>query len=445
MLRSKNTQSLLPALFQRFRKGPRTGKARTGNAHPGRPSNILNLLPMDEPMSRAPGNNSAPWWPHPGIPRYLWKYRAKPRLILFAKSPDAVAELDLLVTPNTVIRGGRHFKISAAASILLHGFLVALLLMAASSNRVARTTQLMLRFNHPTTLVAPPPELVRRLTGGGPAKALSLAQLETRARVASPARPSLPPGTPAPFVPPASSGPHPAHPSIAPPKLSPGRSAVGEPPAAIVAAEQNIPAPPPQIQPEEKQPKLAFEKPGPATYSKSLSSSDVGAVGSKTRSPMRKPGSSVQAAIREVARSGGGGQGLVIGDLESTGGVLEAHTVPPSRGNTGSNLKLLSAPMGIDFRPYLIQVLSAVRRNWRAVIPQSAKLGRRGTVVIQFAIDRSGQVPKLVIAVPSGSNALDRAAVAGVSASNPFPPLPAKFPGNEIRLQLNFLYNIKRK
>jgi TonB family protein len=160
---------------------------------------------------------------------------------------------------------------------------------------------------------------------------------------------------------------------------------------------------------------------------------------------MRKPGSSVQAAIREVARSGGGGQGLVIGDLESADGVLEARTVPLSRGNTGSNLKLLSAPMGIDFRPYLIQVLSAVRRNWRAVIPQSAKLGRRGKVVIQFAIDRSGQVPKLVIAVPSGSNALDRAAVAGISASNPFPPLPAEFPGNEIRLQLNFLYNIKRK
>jgi outer membrane biosynthesis protein TonB len=38
--------------------------------------------------------------------------------------------------------------------------------------------------------------------------------------------------------------------------------------------------------------------------------------------------------------------------------------------------------------------------------------------------------------------ALDRAAVAGISASNPFPPLPAEFRGEQIRLQFTFLYNV---
>ena len=36
-----------------------------------------------------------------------------------------------------------------------------------------------------------------------------------------------------------------------------------------------------------------------------------------------------------------------------------------------------------------------------------------------------------------------RAAVAGISASNPFPPLPGDFKGNQVRLQFNFAYNLK--
>jgi TonB family protein len=63
--------------------------------------------------------------------------------------------------------------------------------------------------------------------------------------------------------------------------------------------------------------------------------------------------------------------------------------------------------------------------------------------VIQFIISRDGSVPKLIISSSSGGEALDRAAVAGISATNPFPPLPDDFKGNEIRLQFVFLYNTK--
>jgi TonB family protein len=106
---------------------------------------------------------------------------------------------------------------------------------------------------------------------------------------------------------------------------------------------------------------------------------------------------------------------------------------------------LLSDPQGVDFQPYLIKVLAAVRRNWFAVIPESVRLGRRGTVTIQFSISRQGNVPKLVIASPSGAEPLDRAAVAGISASNPFPPLPSEFRGDQIRLQFTFSYNMPTK
>jgi hypothetical protein len=41
----------------------------------------------------------------------------------------------------------------------------------------------------------------------------------------------------------------------------------------------------------------------------------------------------------------------------------------------------------------------------------------------------------------SGDMALDRAAWGGITASNPFPPLPSEFSGSYIRLRFSFRYN----
>jgi outer membrane biosynthesis protein TonB len=46
--------------------------------------------------------------------------------------------------------------------------------------------------------------------------------------------------------------------------------------------------------------------------------------------------------------------------------------------------------------------------------------------------------------MPSGAEALDRAAVAGISGAVPLPPLPAGFQGTQVRLQLVFSYNMPR-
>jgi TonB family protein len=98
--------------------------------------------------------------------------------------------------------------------------------------------------------------------------------------------------------------------------------------------------------------------------------------------------------------------------------------------------------MGVDFRPYLIRVLAAVRHNWFLVLPEGARMGQRGRTVVQFSIAKNGSVPKLVIHMPSGNEPLDRAAVAGISASNPFPPLPNEYKGSVLQLQLVFSYNM---
>ncbi|MDA0203722.1 MAG: TonB family protein [Acidobacteria bacterium] len=146
------------------------------------------------------------------------------------------------------------------------------------------------------------------------------------------------------------------------------------------------------------------------------------------------------AAISQMSDQGGGRQ--AVGD--GVGAAAIGGYSAPSKGNIGSGLELLSDPEGVDFRPYLLQILNSVRRNWFAVIPESARLGlEKGRVALQFSISRQGDVPKLVISSSARSQPLDRASVAGVSASLPFPPLPADFKGDEIRVQFVFLYNVK--
>ncbi len=217
----------------------------------------------------------------------------------------------------------------------------------------------------------------------------------------------------------------------APPKVQAQR--IPEPPLLAQSAPPAMPqlAPPPQLQAEEK-PKLAFETPSAPPQA-------------TTRNPglgkIAPPGNSMTEAVRNLAHGSSGG--LAVGDATNdSGGIAEGMNLPQLPAKPRSSLELLSDPMGVDFRPYLIRILATVRRNWFAVLPESVKLGRRGKVAIQFAIDREGRVPKLVIVLPSGTDALDRAAVAGVSASNPFPPLPAEFRGAQIRLQFTFVYNM---
>lgn len=296
-----------------------------------------------------------------------------------------------------------------------------LLVLRADANRVYTPTGPMSleELKAATPLVAPPPtQLTQKAPNINKAtKEINLQSLLTPPQPAQPARPQfkapLPlraPGAPAPSI-------------AEPPKIEASLKAP-QTPMGI-----NTDLPPPQLPPAEK-PKLAFETPGSPDSNKPRGSS-------QSRIPV--PDASVQEAIRSSIHGGAGG-GQAVGDLDDAVPSDPFHP-GPQRPHTSSRLELLSDPKGIDFRPYLIQVLAAVRRNWFAVIPESARLGRRGRVQVQFVISKNGSVPKLVISMPSGAEALDRASVASISASNPFPPLPSEFKGNEVRLQLSFLYN----
>ena len=119
----------------------------------------------------------------------------------------------------------------------------------------------------------------------------------------------------------------------------------------------------------------------------------------------------------------------------------------PSTGPQNPNLyipgpQILSDTMGVNFHPYLLRMLALVRRNWYALIPEIARLGRQGRVVLQFTILRDGSVPDLILAEGSGTRSLDGAALASIQLSNPFPALPQEFPGTDIRMQFTYLYNL---
>jgi TonB family protein len=141
-------------------------------------------------------------------------------------------------------------------------------------------------------------------------------------------------------------------------------------------------------------------------------------------------GSQIQEAARAAAarRGGGGGQ---EGDFGLGTG---AH------GRQLGALDILSDTQGVDFGPYLQRILQDVKENWYRLIPESAEM-KKGKLAIEFAITKDGQVAGMKLVATSGDTALDRAAWGGITASNPFPPLPTDFGGQYLALRFRFYYN----
>jgi TonB family protein len=151
---------------------------------------------------------------------------------------------------------------------------------------------------------------------------------------------------------------------------------------------------------------------------------------SKFGGPM-SAGSAIEEATRAAAAKRGAGQQGGGGDFGLGTG---AH------GRQMGNLDVLSDTMGVDFGPYLQRVLHDVKQNWYNAIPESAQM-KKGRLSIEFAITKDGKVAGMKLVAPSGDIPLDRAAWAGITASDPFPPLPSEFGGQYLALRFTFFYN----
>lgn len=145
--------------------------------------------------------------------------------------------------------------------------------------------------------------------------------------------------------------------------------------------------------------------------------------------------------IAQAARSAGPGRSA--GSFGSGGASGDYGSGRGGGARVNGQLEVLSDTQGVDFGPYLSRVLQRVRENWYNLIPESARapLLERGKVSIEFAILPDGRVAGLNLVGPSGKVPLDRAAWGGITASNPFAPLPGEFHGPYLSLRFHFYYN----
>jgi TonB family protein len=188
------------------------------------------------------------------------------------------------------------------------------------------------------------------------------------------------------------------------------------------AAEPSSPAPPlpsaPSVNSQELTQRQAPQHPSKAQQNQA------------TSQPNMSVGDMIRQAERNAARSNG-----EAGD--------NGENAPIAHPGVASGVEVLSDTMGVDFGPYLHQVVQMTQSSWDLLIPEAARppLLKQGTVAIQFIILPDGSIKQMQLVRPSGDVSLDRAAWGGITGAGPFPPLPKQFKGPYLALRFYFLYN----
>ena len=221
---------------------------------------------------------------------------------------------------------------------------------------------------------------------------------------------------------------------LAPPRAAePVAPAPPEPPKEAAAAPKPSPAAPLSQPHPAESPVLKPQTPPPPDTTPSLVL------------PKFSPGRALQESMQEAMKGGGSESASSAGPIgrgSAGGGGYPGGG--GGQGFAGNAVTILTPTEGVDFSTYIARVLASVKRNWYSVMPESARLGDQGKVVLQFRIMRNGVVPEAepVMMGSSGKEPLDRAAASSIRASTPFEPLPSAFSGPYIELRFIFLYNI---
>lgn len=149
-------------------------------------------------------------------------------------------------------------------------------------------------------------------------------------------------------------------------------------------------------------------------------------------------GSAIEQAAQAAAANRGNYGGGESGDYGLNQGRSGAKALDQA--------EILTDTMGVDFGPYLARITQVVRQNWYNAMPPSVypPIMKQGKLSIEFIIQKDGKVSGMVRHTSSGDVALDRAAWASITASNPFPPLPKEFPGQILGLRFYYFYNLDK-
>lgn len=202
------------------------------------------------------------------------------------------------------------------------------------------------------------------------------------------------------------------------------------PPQPQQQARAAQPAPPTHAQPEPSLPSAPSAIQSPPQHSQSRARAREQQQAQSTQQPNMSVGDMIRQAERNALRSNGEG-----GD--------NGEGAPVAHPGLQSGVEVLSDTMGVDFGPYLRQVVQATQSSWDLLIPEAARppLLKKGKVAIQFIIAPDGSVKQMQLALPSGDVSLDRAAWGGITGASPYPPLPKQFHGPYLALRFYFLYN----
>jgi TonB family protein len=203
------------------------------------------------------------------------------------------------------------------------------------------------------------------------------------------------------------------------------------------------PEPPPKMAAEAPQPKAEPPQPKPAPRLEPVTPDKTHPI---IAPPDMSPGRAIEQSLRAAAQRA---QEPSVGFSDR---IPPPPMMPGGPGNQGGpgpgylsgSIQMLTPTDGVDFTSYIQRLLAIVKRNWYAVMPEAAKLGDRGRVMIRFRIMRNGNLPsgEPILEMTSGERPLDRAAMAAISASNPFDPLPTAYTRPYIELRFVFLYNL---
>jgi len=138
-----------------------------------------------------------------------------------------------------------------------------------------------------------------------------------------------------------------------------------------------------------------------------------------------------RSAIREVKGPLGGGDGPDIGG--ASGGERGLAEQGPISFETA----------WYDWGPYAQSMVSRIRVNWYANMPQLIRTGIGGVVTLRFTIQRDGRITEVIILKSSGHPPYDFAARKAIELSSPLNPLPSDFPNSNERVTAMFYYNTK--
>jgi len=145
--------------------------------------------------------------------------------------------------------------------------------------------------------------------------------------------------------------------------------------------------------------------------------------------------SQVQPSLKTGAASRLGGPLSISSSRNSNGDYLAA--LPNTNRDNQAPSGIDARRQDIDISSYLKQLQQRVKQQWLPGLSQSSR-----RTVLNFTINRSGQVTNLQIAQTSGFSVTDKGAFNAIQRAAPFAPLPTGYTKKYIQIQFTFDINV---